>query len=98
MVPVAARVSQPALIQNLHKTKILTDSHNSMRTLDEDVNMLLRLASGGKGVLTISQVATGEENGLTLRAYGSKGAVLWAQENPTFFEDAEAEREAALNA
>ena len=34
--------------------------------------------------LTISQVATGEENGLTLRVYGSKGAVLWAQENPNY--------------
>ncbi len=52
------------------------------RLLDEDVNMLLRLRGGGKGVLTISQVATGEENGLTLRVYGSEGAVLWAQENP----------------
>ena len=39
---------------------------------------------GGKGVLTISQVATGEENGLTLRVYGSKGAILWAQENPNY--------------
>src|SRR5437764_2538884 len=54
------------------------------RTLDEDVNMLLRFAGGGKGVLTISQVATGEENGLTLRVYGSEGAVLWAQENPNY--------------
>jgi predicted dehydrogenase len=52
------------------------------RTLDEDVNMLLRLRGGGKGVLAISQVATGEENGLKLRVYGSQGAVLWAQENP----------------
>jgi predicted dehydrogenase len=52
------------------------------RSLDEDVNMLLRLRGGGKGVLTISQVATGEENGLTLRIYGSEGAILWAQENP----------------
>lgn len=52
------------------------------RTLDEDVNMLLRFGGGGKGVLTISQVATGEENRLTLRVYGSEGAVLWAQENP----------------
>ena len=52
------------------------------RVLDEDVNMLLRFRGGGKGVLTISQVATGEENGLTLRVYGSQGAVLWAQENP----------------
>jgi predicted dehydrogenase len=54
------------------------------RVLEEDVNMLLRLAGGGKGVLTISQVATGEENGLALRVYGSEGAILWAQENPNF--------------
>lgn len=52
------------------------------RQLDEDVNMLLRFQGGGKGVLTISQVATGEENGLKLRVYGSEGAILWAQENP----------------
>jgi predicted dehydrogenase len=52
------------------------------RVLDEDVNMLLRFQGGGKGVLAISQVATGEENGLTLRVYGSEGALLWAQENP----------------
>ncbi len=54
------------------------------RTLDEDVNALVRFKGGGKGVLTISQVATGEENGLTLRVYGSQGAVLWAQENPNY--------------
>jgi predicted dehydrogenase len=54
------------------------------RRLDEDVNMLLRFHGGGKGVLTISQVATGEENGLKLRVYGSKGAILWAQENPNY--------------
>jgi predicted dehydrogenase len=54
------------------------------RVLDEDVNMLLRFRGGGKGVLTISQVATGEENGLILRVYGSKGAILWAQENPNY--------------
>jgi predicted dehydrogenase len=52
------------------------------RTLDEDVNVLLRFRGGGKGVLTISQVATGEENGLKLRVYASQGAVLWAQEKP----------------
>src|SRR5437588_4231514 len=52
------------------------------RTLDEDVNMLVRFKGGGKGVLTISQVATGEEKGLTLRAYGSQGAIRWAQEDP----------------
>ncbi len=56
------------------------------RTLDEDINALIRFQGGGKGVLTVSQIATGEENGLRLRAYGSKGAILWAQENPNYLE------------
>jgi predicted dehydrogenase len=56
------------------------------RVLDEDVNALLRFKGGGKGVLTVSQVATGEENGLTLRVYGSEGAIKWAQENPNYME------------
>jgi predicted dehydrogenase len=56
------------------------------RTLDEDVNALLRLRGGGKGVLTVSQVATGEENALRLRAYASKGAIVWSQENPNYME------------
>ena len=56
------------------------------RTLDEDVNCLLRFQGGGKGVLSISQVATGEENGLILRVYASEGAVKWAQENPNYLE------------
>ena len=55
------------------------------RKLDEDVNALLRFKGGGKGVLTISQVATGEENGLILRVYGSKGAIKWVQENPNYY-------------
>jgi predicted dehydrogenase len=56
------------------------------RTLDEDVNALLRFKNKGKGVLTISQVATGEENGLKLRVYASEGAISWAQENPNYLE------------
>ena len=56
------------------------------RKLDEDVNALLRFEGGGKGVLTISQVATGEDNGLRLRVYASEGAILWAQENPNYLE------------
>jgi predicted dehydrogenase len=56
------------------------------RTLDEDVNALLRFKSGGKGVLTISQVCCGEENGLILRVYATKGAVKWAHENPNYME------------
>jgi predicted dehydrogenase len=54
------------------------------RKLDEDANILLRFAGGGKGVMTVSQIATGEENALTLRVYASQGAVQWVQENPNY--------------
>lgn len=56
------------------------------RKLEEDVNALLRFRGGGKGVLTISQVATGEENGLRLRVYATKGAILWDHENPNYMQ------------
>lgn len=56
------------------------------RKLDEDVNALLRFKGGGKGVLSISQVATGEENGLILRVYADKGAIKWVHENPNYLE------------
>jgi predicted dehydrogenase len=52
------------------------------RRLDDDVNALLRLRRGGRGTLTVSQIATGEENGLRLRVYAEHGAILWAQEEP----------------
>ena len=54
------------------------------RTLDEDANVLLRFHGGGKGMLTVSQIATGEENALRLRVYASEGAILWEQEDPNY--------------
>ncbi len=54
------------------------------RKLEEDANILLRLKGGGKGVMTVSQVATGEENNLSIKIYASEGAVLWEQENPNY--------------
>ncbi|HEY4387878.1 MAG TPA: Gfo/Idh/MocA family oxidoreductase [Ktedonobacteraceae bacterium] len=52
------------------------------RQLDDDANMLLRLENGGKGILTCSQIAAGEENGLTLRVYGDKAGLEWHQMEP----------------
>ncbi len=54
------------------------------REMDEDVNILLRFKNGGKGVMTLSQLAIGEENALRLRIYGSEGSILWDQENPNY--------------
>jgi predicted dehydrogenase len=52
------------------------------RRLDDNVHVLLRFAGGAKGMLWASQVAPGNENGLRLRVYGSKGGLEWAQEEP----------------
>ncbi len=54
------------------------------RTLDEDANVLIRLKGGGKGLITVSQIATGEENNLRIKVYASKGAIIWEQENPNY--------------
>jgi predicted dehydrogenase len=52
------------------------------RQLDDDANMLLRLENGAKGILTCSQIAAGEENGLVLRVYGTKAGLEWHQMEP----------------
>lgn len=52
------------------------------RLLDDDANMLLRLENGGKGFLTCSQIAAGEENNLSIRIYGSKAGLEWHQMEP----------------
>jgi predicted dehydrogenase len=52
------------------------------RRLDDHVQVQLRYAGGARGQLWASQVATGEENGLRLRLYGSKAGLRWQQEQP----------------
>jgi predicted dehydrogenase len=52
------------------------------RRLDDNAQILLRYANGARGALWASQVAPGNENGLRLRVYGTKGGLHWAQENP----------------
>lgn len=52
------------------------------RALDDNAHVMLRYASGAKGLLWASQVAPGHENGLRLRIYGAAGGLEWAQEDP----------------
>ncbi len=52
------------------------------RRLDDNAHVLLRYHGGARGMLWCSQVAPGNENGLRLRLYGSKGGLEWAQEDP----------------
>jgi predicted dehydrogenase len=54
------------------------------RRLDDNVQVLLRLEGGARGMLWASQVATGNENNLRLRVYGEKAGLEWGQENPNY--------------
>jgi predicted dehydrogenase len=52
------------------------------RRLDDNAHILLRYANGARGMLWASQVAPGNENGLKIRVYGTKGGLEWHQEQP----------------
>lgn len=52
--------------------------------MDIDATMLLRFSEHVKGIVRSSQIATGEENCLTIVIYGEKGGLKWEQENPNF--------------
>ena len=56
------------------------------RKLDDNAHVLLRFEDGARGTLWCSQVAVGQENGLRLRVYGTKGGLEWAQEDPNYLE------------
>ena len=58
------------------------DSFVEGRRVDDNAHVMLRFEGGAKGMLWCSQVAPGNENGLRLRVYGTKGGLEWAQENP----------------
>ena len=54
------------------------------RRVDDNGHVMLRYQGGAKGMLWCSQVAPGNENGLRLRVYGTKGGLEWAQEDPNY--------------
>ena len=59
-----------------------TDTGSADNPLDVDASVLLRLTGNVPGILCASQIATAEENTLTVAVYGRTGALKWAQEIP----------------
>jgi predicted dehydrogenase len=57
-------------------------THVNGRLLDDDGTVLMKFDNGARGVLLASQIAAGEENNLSIRAYGEKGGVEWKQMEP----------------
>ena len=54
------------------------------RRVDDNAHVMLRYTSGARGMLWCSQVASGQENGLRLRIFGTKAGIEWEQENPNY--------------
>jgi predicted dehydrogenase len=58
------------------------------RALDDNAHVMLRFrprnGTTAKGMLWASQVAPGNENGLRLRVYGTKGGIEWFQPDPNY--------------
>jgi predicted dehydrogenase len=52
------------------------------RKLDDNSVVLVEYENGASGVYWASQIAIGHDNGLRVRIYGSKGSILWFQEQP----------------
>ncbi len=65
------------------------DSFVPGRRLDDNAHIMLRFGASpngrrAKGTIWVSQVAPGNENGLKLRVYGTKGGLEWKQEDPNY--------------
>ena len=52
------------------------------RALDDHFTAYCELANGGKGMVRASQIAIGHKNDLGLEVNGTKGSLVWVQEEP----------------
>lgn len=73
-------------VSGLELQELCADVHTFVegRRLDDNAHVMLRFTGGAKGLLWCSQVATGNENGLKLRVYGTKAGLEWTQADPNY--------------
>ncbi|MCF1466279.1 Gfo/Idh/MocA family oxidoreductase [Agrobacterium vitis] len=75
-----------SFISRLELEELAADVHTFVegRRLDDNAHVMLRFQGGAKGLLWCSQVATGNENGLKVRIYGTKAGIEWTQADPNY--------------
>jgi predicted dehydrogenase len=71
-------------VSGVQPSELLAELHafSPGRILDDHVQVMLRYPNGARGTLWASQMATGCENALKLRVFGSKASLAFDQENP----------------
>jgi predicted dehydrogenase len=60
------------------------DTFVGERILDDNASIMVNYDSGAKGLYWSSQIAVGNDNGLRVRIYGTKGSLEWCQEHPNY--------------
>lgn len=73
-------------VTGMQVSEILADLNHLYddNPMDIDGTVLIRFSEKTKGVIRASQIATGEENNLSVKIYGDKGGLKWEQENPNY--------------
>ena len=73
-------------VTGLEVSELLSDLNTLYddNPLDIDGSILIRMENKVKGLLRASQIATGDENNITVAIYGREGALKWEQENPNY--------------
>lgn len=71
-------------VSGLSITKVLSQLSTVVpgRLLDDDASAFMEFEGGVPGVLSVSQIAAGEENAIKVRVYGEKGGLMWTQRDP----------------
>ena len=71
-------------VSGLQPSELLAELHafTPDRTLDDHLQVMLRYPNGARGTLWASQMATGCENALKLRVFGTKASLAFVQEQP----------------
>jgi predicted dehydrogenase len=71
-------------VSGIQPNALLAELHSFTpdRVLDDHVQVMLRYPNGARGMLWSSQMATGCENALKLRVFGTKASLAFDQENP----------------
>ena len=71
-----------AYMTGLKIRRVSAKVHNFGHPLDLHSNILVEYENGASGLYSSSQVCAGYQNGLSVRIFGTKGAVEWRQEAP----------------
>jgi Predicted dehydrogenases and related proteins len=71
-------------VTNLEVKEVAAEvnSLSSELSVDDNAFLILRLNNKARGSIWVSSAATGGENGLKIRVYGTKGGIEWFQDDP----------------